>query len=69
MTLQVGKNTIDVTRQLALSAGKGWREMIVTDACAPGLGNGFSLSSTSPLMIQIAGITRTAMPEGADCSY
>lgn len=69
VTLKVGANTIDVTRQLALSAGKGWREMIVTEACAPGLGKGIAFSTSAALTIQIAEVRRTVMPAGADCSF
>lgn len=69
VTLKVGGNTIDVTRQLALSAGKGWREMIVTEACAPGLGKGIAFSTSAALTIQIAEVRRTVMPAGPDCSF
>lgn len=69
VTLKVGANTVDITRQLALSAGKGWREMIVTEACAPGLGETLAIRSEGPLRLQIAGVARQPMPKGADCSY
>ncbi|MFN6935758.1 MAG: glycoside hydrolase family 3 C-terminal domain-containing protein, partial [Tsuneonella sp.] len=67
--ITVGSNVIDVTRQLALSAGKGWREMIITEACAPGLGPNIGLASEGPLTIQIASVSREVMPKGADCSF
>ena len=60
---------IDITRQLELSGGKGWREMIITDACAPGLGDSFTLRSEAPLVMQIARIERQSLPEGAECSF
>jgi beta-glucosidase len=69
VTLTVGGNTVDVTRQLALSAGKGWREMIVTDACAPGLGKGIAITSAAPMTMQVASVSREVMPAGADCSF
>lgn len=67
--LTLGKTTFDITRQLALSAGKGWREMIITDACAPGLGQSLAITSSGPLKLQIAAVSRQAMPAGADCSF
>ncbi|GAA4774013.1 glycoside hydrolase family 3 protein [Novosphingobium ginsenosidimutans] len=67
--LTLGKNNVDITRQLALSAGKGWREMIITDACAPGLGQSLAITSSGPLKLQIAAVSRQAMPAGADCSF
>ncbi|MCT2557383.1 exo 1,3/1,4-beta-D-glucan glucohydrolase [Tsuneonella sp. YG55] len=69
VTLTVGGNTVDITRQLALSAGKGWREMIVTEACAPGLGKGIAITSAAPMTMQIASVARAVMPAGADCSF
>lgn len=67
--LTLGKTTLDITRQLALSASKGWREMIITDACAPGLGQSLAITSSGPLKLQIAAVSRQAMPAGADCSF
>ena len=69
VTLTIGKTSLDITRQLALSAGKGWREMIVTESCAPGLGRSLALKSDGPMTIQIAAVARQAMPAGADCSF
>ena len=69
VTVTVGDTVIDVTRQLELSAGKGWREMIITGACAPGLGNSFTLRSAAPMVVQIARIERQSLPEGAECSF
>ena len=67
--LMVGKTALDITRSLALSAGKGWREMIITDACAPGLGQSLAITSNGRLKLQIAAVARQAMPAGADCSF
>lgn len=69
VTVTIGETVIDITRQLELSGGKGWREMIITDACAPGLGNSFTLRSEAPLAVQIARIERQALPDGAECSF
>lgn len=67
--LTVGGTTIDITPQLAVSAGKGWRDMVITDACVPGLGSGITLKSSAPMTIQIASVSREVMPAGADCSF
>lgn len=67
--LTLGGTTLDITRQLALSASKGWREMIITDTCAPGLGQSLAITSSGPLRLQIAAVSRQAMPPGADCSF
>ena len=69
VTLTVGDEEIDITRNLALSAGKDWREMIITEDCAPDLGNRIAITSAAPMTIQIARIVRQDMPEGAQCSF
>lgn len=69
VTVTVGETVIDVTAQLRLSAGKGWREMILTKACAPQLGQSFAIHSDAAMSIKIASISRQSMPEGAQCSF
>lgn len=69
VTLTVGETNFDITRQLQLSAGKGWREMMITDNCAPGLGNRLSIASAGPLKLQVARISRRELPKGTECSF
>ncbi len=69
VTLTVGGKTLDVTRGLATSAGKGWREMIVTSACVPTGGNSIALTSAAPLVLRIARIVRQDAPAGVECSF
>lgn len=67
--LKVGDEVIDVTAQFAVSGGKNWREMVITESCAPKLGDSITLTSEGPLVIKIAEITRQDMPAGTDCSF
>jgi beta-glucosidase len=69
VTLTVGETNFDITRQLQLSAGKGWREMILTDECLPEMGNAIALATESSMVMQIARITRQKLPEGTECSF
>ena len=69
MTLTTGGTAFNITSQLAVGAGKGWREMIVTEACLADLGDGFTVTSQGLLKLQIAEIARQDMPEGTDCSF
>ena len=69
VTLTVGGKAVDITPQLRLSAGRGWREMIITKDCAPGLGNSIAITSGAPMIMRIARIARQDMPEGAQCSF
>ena len=69
VTLTVGGKLVDITSQLKLSAGRGWREMIITDECAPELGSSISIGSDAPMIIRVAKIVRQNMPKGAQCSF
>ena len=69
VTLTVGGKPIDVTAGLTTSAGKGWREMVVTGACAPTSGNTLSLTSAAPLVLRIARIARQDIPANVECSF
>ena len=69
VTLTVGGKAIDVTRGLETSAGKGWREMVITNACAPASGSSIALSSAAPLVLRIARIARQETPPGVECSF
>ncbi len=67
--LTIGQTQIDITRHLAHAEGKDWREMIVTEACAPGLGDSISITAQGTLKLRIAEIARREMPEGTACSF
>ncbi|MEN3972279.1 glycoside hydrolase family 3 N-terminal domain-containing protein [Sphingomicrobium sp. XHP0235] len=67
--LMVGGTEIDIRERLALSAGKGWREMIITDECAPGLGDTLTLRSVAPFRMKISAIARQEVPPETDCSF
>ena len=69
VTLTVGGKVVDITSQLRLSAGRGWREMIITNDCAPTLGSSISIGSEAPMIMRIARIARQDMPKGAQCSF
>ncbi|WP_343344145.1 glycoside hydrolase family 3 N-terminal domain-containing protein [Sphingomicrobium sp. XHP0239] len=67
--LMVGGNEIDIRRELALSSGKGWREMIITEECAPGLGDALTIRSVAPFTMKISSISRQDVPVGTECSF
>ncbi len=69
VTLAVGDDVVDITRNLALSAGKGWREMIVSADCVPGLEDSITITSDAPLVLQIGRVAREEMPDGTECSF
>ncbi|MDG5746828.1 glycoside hydrolase family 3 N-terminal domain-containing protein [Qipengyuania sp. XHP0207] len=69
VTIQVGDTVLDVTDEFRVGGGKGWREMVLTQSCIANLGDSITITSEGPLTMQIAGIARQDMPEGADCSF
>lgn len=69
VTLTVGGQVVDITSQLRLSAGRGWREMFITDECVQALDGSISIGSEAPMVMRIAKIARQNMPKGAQCSF
>ena len=69
VTLAMGSTTLNITQELAVGAGKGWREMIITEACVPEPGNSFTIRSEGAIVMGIAEIERRDLPEGTDCSF
>ncbi|MEP5937755.1 MAG: glycoside hydrolase family 3 N-terminal domain-containing protein [Erythrobacter sp.] len=74
VTLQVGtaadgpRSSVDITQALAIADGKGWREMVITSACAAGGGSALSVKPQQELTIQIASVTREELPQGTACA-
>ncbi len=61
---------IDITQQMAHAAEKGWREMIITEACAGDLtGRGLAFLSEADFTFRIAEVTRVEAAEGTECSF
>ncbi|APE27867.1 Beta-glucosidase [Aurantiacibacter gangjinensis] len=60
---------LDVTMQFQNAAGKGWREMVISEECAPGLGQRIEFATGSQLTFAISSITREELPEGTACSF
>ena len=61
------RSTVDITATLRNAADKGWREMLITPACAPGGAQGFTIVPSEELTIQISSIRREDLPEGTQC--
>lgn len=61
---------IDLTQQMAHASEKGWREMIITEACAGDLtGRGLAFSSEAEFTFRIAEVSRVEVAEGTECSF
>ncbi len=70
VALRVGEDAVvDLTDHFALALGKGWREMLITDTCAPGLGNRIRFETAGDITFRISSITREDVAEGTACSF
>ena len=68
--LKVGAGEpLDITQQLSVAEGKGYREMIITDACVADLGPSLTFTSQGPFKINIGSVVREDFAEGTDCSF
>ncbi len=59
----------DITEGLNIAAEKGWREMVLTEACLASPGGSLTIASDAPLQINISQIMRQELPEGTQCSF
>lgn len=69
VTLRTGSAEVDLTYPLSVAAEKDWREMIITEECAAGLGNDLVFTSLGAFNFDISTITREEMTEGTACSF
>lgn len=63
------RSSIDLTRHFAHAWQKDWREMLITEACAPGLGQSIAFESEGEVTFRISSVTREEVPEGTECSF
>ena len=69
VTMSTGGDAFDASRELTLAAGKGWREMILTEACLGSSDGKLTIQTNAPMQISIAQISRQELPEGTTCSF
>ena len=70
IVLRVGEDAmVDLTSHFAIAQGKGWREMLITEACAPGLGKRIRFETEGDVSFRISSVTREDVPEGTACSF
>jgi beta-glucosidase len=73
VSLRVGTGdeaaTIDLAAHFALAFDKGWREMVITPDCAPGLGQRIAFETMGEITFRISSVRRENLPEGTPCSF
>jgi beta-glucosidase len=67
--LSAGGQPFDVTAQMSLAAGKGWREMVLSSECLGPMESSLTIASQGALELQIASIAREEIAAGAQCSF
>ena len=60
---------LDITQELSVAEGKGYREMILTEACMADLGPSLTITSQGPFKLNIGSVVREEFAEGTDCSF
>ena len=69
VTLTIGEGIVDLTPHFAHAFEKGWREMVITEACAGALAESITFATEADISFRIAEISRAELPEGAECSF
>lgn len=69
VTVSGGTATSDVSSRLTVASGKGWREMVLTQACLGPDADRLTIATDAPMSISIAQISRQNLPEGTQCSF
>ena len=70
VTVQAGSaGAIDITTQFAHAEGKGFREMVITDACAGTLGDTITFATEGDITFRVSSVVREELPEGTECTF
>ncbi len=69
VTITADGEALDITGQMALAAGKGWREMVLSPQCLGDASTGFTIRSESAFELQIAVIARDNSDQAPACSF
>ncbi len=69
VTVTAGDRTFDLTQALSVAEGKGWREMVLTEACLGAIGTRLSFASTGAFALQVSEITRDEAATASECSF
>nr|WP_298898563.1 glycoside hydrolase family 3 protein [uncultured Altererythrobacter sp.] len=67
--LKSGDSVLDVTAQIELAQGKGWREMTISEACLVGASRRLSFESDGEVTFRISSVKRDEVADGTECSF
>lgn len=69
VVLSSGGSRLDVSQELLVAEGKGWRTMVLTEQCLEGLSNALTIASEAPFVIQVSNIVGEVVTDGTECSF
>jgi beta-glucosidase len=69
VTVSADGTAFDITQRLAVAAGKGWREMVLTSDCLGEVGDKLAFASKGKFTIEISEIARDERAAEAECSF
>lgn len=69
VSVSSGGDPVELSPRLTISAGKGWREMVLTEACLGELSDSLTIATDAPLEFSVVEISRRELPAGTQCSF
>ena len=69
VSVRAGGDNVDISHSLLVAEGKGWREMVLSQACLGETGDALTFMSSGDFTIQISEIVRESSAEGTECSF
>ncbi len=69
VTVSADGTALDITQRLAVAAGKGWREMVLTSDCLGKVGDKLAFASKGKFAIEISEIARDERAAETECSF
>ena len=64
-----GESTYDATLGVSVAAGKGWREMVITQDCLPDLSNDLKIEADAAFTLRLDTIVRESMDPATECAF
>ncbi len=67
--IRSGDAEFDASLDISVAAGKGWREMVLSPACLPGLTHTLGFETDGAMTLRIDTIVREDLGDGVPCSF
>lgn len=64
-----GESSYEATLGVSVAAGKGWREMVITQDCLPDLTNNLKIEADAAFTLRLDTIVRESMDPATECAF